>query len=172
MSQLGRKRSTLFCCRTLSVFALFLYVACAPIAAGQSQTLKTPHVLDALRFGTGWILIGALDVKTELWATILKHRVTQRLVASDSIVPLAGDILEITMELPVLIVDYESRGEENRLISPAGRVSSTSNMTGVMLSVGTSVIVEEIARDPLGNVKNVQRVFARVARAPRDPLRR
>ena len=149
----------------LSAAVLVFAVACAAVTAGNGQRPEAPHALDALRFGTGWVLLGFLDNESQLWTTILKHRVKERRVASDSIVPLPGDVLELSMELQVYIVDYQARGEENRLVSPADRMLTKDNLTGVTLLAGTEVVAEEVILDSPGY--NVQSVWARVTRPPR-----
>ena len=139
-------------------------VACASAPAAASQGAEEVHPLNKLRFGTGWILIGYLDSPSQLWATQLKHRLLKRRDARDSIVPVPGDVLEITASVNVEISNYRSLGEQDRLIAPTGKPFSRDDLTGVTLVPGTQVVVEEVVRD---RVLYTEAIWARVTRPTR-----
>jgi hypothetical protein len=104
-----------------------------------------------------------LDGKSKLWVTTLNHRVKQRQVASDSFVPIPGDILEITRDLEVVILDYKTRGEQNRFMPPTSRLLTRDDLWEVNIPAGTEVLVQDVVREP---VLYAEKVWARIARPP------
>jgi len=130
-------------------------VAPHPITA---KTTRRPNPLLKLRFGTGWLYLGDLDVKEQAWATVLKHEVEK------SVVPRPGDVLEITREHPVVIMDFRLTAEEGRLLSPAND-PDRRHLTGLNLPAGTKVKVEEVSRNHPVGPGPIQSVWVRVVAA-------
>jgi hypothetical protein len=57
--------------------------------------------------------------------------------------PRVGDVIEVTAEMSLRIVDFEMTRELRRLESPAGRVLTKTDSTGVSLPVGTRLKIRE-----------------------------
>lgn len=137
------------------------------VGVGSTQSLGVQAPPDSgwsrLRYRTGWILLGDVDVETQTWATTTRHVVKGSPPGHASTVPAVGDVLEITGPLQVVILDYKKRGETNRLRSPVGRRITDDDLTGVHLKPGMAVVVREIRHDQI--VPWLQGVWARVVPA-------
>ena len=105
-----------------------------------------PHALEGLHHRTGWILLGAFDVSSQRWASLLKHKSLPRDARPRLIVPSPGDAIEILSDSDVFIVDYGTRGEDLRLESPAAGSRTKSDATGIVLIPGTRLQVQRIER--------------------------
>lgn len=135
--------------------SLSLTVACVATCSGATQSPPGTDPWAALEHKTGWVYAGAIDRKESLWVTQLHHRYLDvvaepdRAFAFDSPTPLqsrmprVGDVIEVTAEMSLRIVDFEMTRELRRLESPAGRVLTKTDSTGVSLPVGTRLKIRE-----------------------------
>jgi hypothetical protein len=114
--------------------------------AGASLQNPPPHALAGLHHQNGWILIGAFDVSSQRWASLLKHTSVPRDGRPRPLVPSAGDTIEMVSEIDVYIVDYGTRGEDLRMESPALRRLTKADATGIVLTPGTRLQVQRIER--------------------------
>jgi hypothetical protein len=126
-----------------------------------SVHLQTPDDPWArLKFRTAWILLGEIDVPTQRWAVQLKHTFKAPPRSTDSIVVNPGDVLRITENQPLVILNYSKTGETARLQSPPLRGSARDSLTGVTLPPGSEVVVRAVARDE--RVGALQGIWVRV----------
>lgn len=121
-----------------------------------AQGSDVRHPLAALKNETGWVLLGAFDVDARAWASVLKHRRTEL----DPLVPKVGDVLTISMPQKVFIVGFKVNGERDYLASPALTPMSNDNLTGIVLPVDTTVVVQDVQRGQV--TARLQLVWARV----------
>jgi hypothetical protein len=138
--------------------ALCLTIACG--SAIQGKNIAQEHSLSALQHKTGCVLLGLLDTVSGKWATILKHQTREPSAASDRLIPEIGQELLITIPQDVYIVAYSVAGERDRLLSPADMPLSKDNATGVVLPIGSKVVVKDIGRGEVAGT--LQPVWARV----------
>ena len=137
----------------------WLIAALAVTLAGGCGESKGTGTWGPLRYKTGWIRLGYLVAGTENWATQAVYRPVG--AASDSAsIPKAGDVLEITKESLVIIVEFKSHGEDKRLTSPASRLLYQDDSTDINLRPGEQVRVQETQRGAAAD--GVQMVWARV----------
>lgn len=149
---------------------LSLLIGVSSASPDQASTSATG--LSILKYQTGWILVGSFDVKLGEWASLVHYRVLSRAVQNaDRDVLRKDDVVELTprSHYGVYIVNFEIDGENQRLVSPAGQIKHERNFTGVTLSPGTRLKVEEVSKDtPVGPL---QLVWARVSPAAAPSLR-
>jgi len=143
--------------RSIASTCLIICVMSMVVDPIRAQTAHEPHALSRLEFGTGWLLLGALDAKTKKWVTQLKHR-------GGDTVPRPGDILEMTDKHEVVIVDFAEHGERDRLISSKDRVGHNRDTTPIVLPPGARVKVEEVSESSV--LYTIIEVWARVVAAP------
>jgi hypothetical protein len=135
-------------------------------ASGHAQTSEDPWT--KLNSRTGWILLGEIDVPTQTWAVQLKHA-SKAPRPPHSIEVNPGDVLRITENQPVVILNYTLTGEMARLQPPPLRGSARDSLTGVTLPPGSEVVVRAVVRDEqVGRLQGIWvRVEPLVAAAPR-----
>jgi len=129
----------------------------AVIASAHPLTLQSgepSHPLSKLQFGTGWLMLGFFDTADKDWATVLKHKIGK------SILPVPGEILEIAREHPIIIMDFQLKGEASRLLSPAGQKMEKRHFTGLSLPPDSRVKVEEVDREDV--IGTSQAIWVRV----------
>jgi len=143
--------------RLISIFLVGLLCV-----STRAQPVIDPHVLSSLKFQTGWIMLGMRDVLVGEWATVLQYEVKSETNAPRGIyLSRAGDVLEVTADHRVYILDFATRGEALRFYSPAGRTDHPTNFTGVTLRPGTLVKIEDTHGGPIGG--SLQLIWARVS---------
>ena len=144
--------------RTLTVMTWLVASLAVTLATGCGASKET-GTWGPLRYKTGWIRLGYLVAGTENWATQGVYRPVG--AASDATsIPKAGDVLEITKESLVIIVEFKSHGEDKRLTSPASRLLYEDDSTDINLPPGEQVRVQETQRGAAAD--GVQMVWARV----------
>lgn len=100
---------------------------------------------------TAWTSLGTIDVNDN-WATVVEHRVLPSGEGKkDFRIPERDDLIELTAPLPLLIVDFRTSGEENRLMSPAGRALSKNDLTGITVPIGSRLRVHVVSVGPAIN---------------------
>jgi hypothetical protein len=112
---------------------------------------------------TGWVLLGDVDTKTNTWATTVRHTIKSPERSNPIGIPRRNDRIEITMEAQLVIVGFQTHGERDRALSPAGRLITKEDLTGIKLLPGTMVVVLDIRLDP--SRYGVQHVWAQVTAA-------
>lgn len=80
---------------------------------------------------SAWIFLGVLDAGSDEWRTAASHRVVEGDQAGA--LPKVGDVLELTIAAPLVIIDYRSSGENKLLVSPADRPGAADDVTGIVL---------------------------------------
>lgn len=126
-----------------------------------AQRGASPHPLTALQSGSGWVSIGILRVESQTLATVSKWEVVKRRSGRPGPFPGPHDVLRVTHEMGVVMLDYRSQGEANWMVSPADRMLGPADTTGVMLPPGTEVVVLEISPDT-PTAEGAQPFWARV----------
>src|SRR5574340_949010 len=143
--------------RTACAFVLiFTAAAILPTVAESASDAGWEH----LKYRTGWIFLGDLRVDSGSWGTQTKHRTRERSRGQSGVVPVPGDVLEITAPLDVVILKYSTVGEQYRLKSPAREAIHPGDLTGVRLPAGALVRVVEVRRSH--RVGAFQSIWARV----------
>lgn len=143
----------------LTALAVLLLAGCGTISAARPAPGET-HPLSSLRFRSGWLHLVLLDLESQQFMTNVTWEVARRRSVHPDALPRPGDVLRITTEDEVEIVDYQERGEADYLVSPGSRRRRRADLTGVKLPPATEVVVLEIFRDkPIGPT---QSIWARV----------
>src|SRR5580704_17088354 len=104
-------------------------IVIVPIAL-MFSTVPAADVWDMLSNRTGWIFLGDLNVAEKSWGTQVHHEIKERKKDGHSIIPEVGDRLRVTIALQLMIHGYQTRGEADRLVSPAGRVLTREDPVG------------------------------------------
>jgi len=144
------------------VVSLFLLVLLMGLSELRGQVGAAPKGLSSLKFQTGWVLLGSFDVSLKEWGSAVHFKViNKREQAANIYVPMRGDILEVTANHEVHIVNFAADHEAHRLQSPAGQTDHKRNYTGVTLSPQSTVKVEEVVRSSTAGTQ--QLVWARVS---------
>ena len=131
-----------------------LAIVVVSIALVLSSSLAS-DVWDMLSNRTGWILLGDLNVAEKTWGTQVHHEIKERKKKGNSIIPGVGDRLRVTIDLQLIILGYQTRGEADRLVSPAGRVLTREDLVGVV-AAGSVVEVLAVSRErPIGNLQGI-----------------
>ena len=94
------------------------------------------------------------------WASLLKHKTT-RSNGETPHLPQVGELIEITAQIEVYILDFETAGEEHLVGSPIGRVRANRDFTGVVLTPGMKVRIKRIDKGKVAG--SLQSVWALVA---------
>lgn len=141
-----------------AVLVLLFGSLVVPVAS--QRTGSAVHPLASLQRQSGWLYLALLDVESQEWASVVRWEVVQRRSGRRGTIPGPRDVLRMTREMDVQIVDYQERGEEHYLVSPGNRVRRLADLTGVKLPPGTKVVILEISEDtPVGGA---QSIWARV----------
>jgi hypothetical protein len=111
---------------------------------------------------TGWVFLGDVIVAQQSWGTQLHHEIAERKKPSSSIIPGVGDRLRITINLRLVILDYQKRAEERRLESPADHRITKDDLVGF---VETGALVEVLEVSHERQIGPLQGVWARVTPA-------
>ena len=89
------------------------------------------------------------------WGTQVHHEIKERKKAGHSIIPEVGDRLRVTIDLQLVILGYQKKGEADRRVSPAGRVLTKEDLVGVV-TTGSVIEVLDVSRErPIGNLQGV-----------------
>ena len=142
----------------LTAVACLVAAGAVTLGAGCGRS-KGTGTWGPLEHKTGWIRLGYLVAGTENWATQAIYRPVAASADSTSI-PRTGDVVEITKESLVIIVEFKSHGEDKRLTSPATRLLYEDDSTDINLQPGEQVRVQETQRGAPAD--GVQMVWARV----------
>lgn len=143
------------CVRVALAIALTSLTQLAHAVENRGMHQELGRSLRDLRSRSGWILLGSLDVGSNRWASLLKHK-TAGPGGGTPQLPSVGDVIEVTARLEVYILEYERRGEERLLDSPIGLVRAIRDFTGVVLAPGTQVRVERIEKGKVtGSLQSV-----------------
>jgi hypothetical protein len=108
---------------------------------------------------TAWIYLGLWDEGSAHWRTLLSHESVGAVTPGGSI-PARGDIIRITHPQMLYILDYQNRGESRNRESPAGKLLTSADETGVGLEQGALVEILEIGT--ARNSGELRSVWARV----------
>jgi hypothetical protein len=147
-------RADVSVCLTIAI-ALTSLAHLTQAAESRGADQQSVRSLRDLRTGSGWVLLGSLDVGSNKWASLLKHKTDGRGDGTPHL-PSAGDVIEVTARLEVYILEYERLGEERLLESPVGVVRATRDFTGVVLTPGTRLRVERIEKGKVtGSLQSV-----------------
>src|SRR5688572_17920475 len=131
--------------RICATLLLALTVGCAR----EDGTSESQSGLDRLSQRTGWMLIADVDAATSAPMTGLRHRIanSSRERNDRRSLPRVGDILEITMPVKIVIVNFRKTGEDERFTPPTNRALTADDLTPVVLPAGARVRVDEIRID-------------------------
>lgn len=110
---------------------------------------------------TGWISLGYLRRSGDEWATEVYHELVRRSPGPSSLIPVRGDALRLKKAFPLYLTGYGQTGEARRLESPANRILTDSDATGIRLPPGAVVCVEDVAWETV--VEHMGAVWVRVA---------
>ena len=103
----------------------------------------------ALHHKTGWVLMGLLSLKSyepfNIGSVHPFEFVRRRTETGRSELPVAGDIIRLRVDLEVVILDFATTGESNRLVPPTTRqqLRHLADHTGLYLLAGTAIVVED-----------------------------
>jgi hypothetical protein len=107
--------------------------------------------LDTLPNRSGWLLLGALT-ESGAWATAPKHLLVAD--GTDS-VPKPRDLIRVTAEQDVLILDFAQTKDSRYLEPPANRPLSAADRTGVVLQPNTVVRVQRVFEEKPSGIRGV-----------------
>lgn len=138
----------------LGVLAILLPVAADAYAASDPWSTLTAK--------NAWIFLGEWDKRDAEWATQPSHVVKHRTSRHPSALPQVGDVLEIRQDAELLILGFRSTGEARRNESPAGRVQTADNLTGLILKNGYNVRVRRVVLESHKMSREMQGVWALV----------
>lgn len=120
-----------------------------------------------LRFKTGWIRLGAVDVRQ--YDDMLVEQPHVLRVDSLEIhrfrLPRLNDHVEVVVPEQLLIRDFARFRERRRLVPPVRAAASSGDETGVVLPVGTKLKIVALVRETPTET-GLQMVLARVVPAP------
>lgn len=120
---------------------------------------RAAHPLDELRNRTGWIVIGVVDLRQydDMLAEQPHFARVNGLEEHRFRIPRIGDLVRVlSAREEILIRDFGSKGERERLKAPLLGPALKGEGTGVFLPQGTIVRVVALARqEPLQDLQNV-----------------
>lgn len=135
----------------VSLALTFIWFGCLPRPIHEPRKSNGWAILQNR---TAWLYLGDVTASEESWATQIRH--ADESGNTNRVVPQPGDVIRITSEIELLILEYRTRGEELRLRSPADRILTTKDRTGITLGSDSKVRIEEIQLEtPAGGLKGV-----------------
>ena len=110
------------------------------------EDLRSTAPLESLRYRTGWIWVGVLH-PGDVWDLPEEKRFEFAATPSPNrVVPRVGDRIRMTSDCPIIILDYGSRGESLRHVSPTSRRygGDITSLTGARAQAGHSYRVADV----------------------------
>lgn len=135
-----------------------------PVAAGSGQRGdEEREAFGVLQHRTGWVLLGLVSVETGLLDVDFEGKPYDFEVVSrdpslpGDTTPRIGDRIRATSTWRLVILDYGTSGEKNRLVSPTTRkMLSPSDKTNLAVRAGTVVQVQDVQ---LSEPKGLSRIL-------------
>lgn len=116
-----------------------------------------------LKEDTAWIVLGYIEGGSGNWVTLPAYDIVRRRVPGDPRMPTVGDVLSVTHDISLYILDFKNSGESRRLEWPGGRQLEDADLTGVVLKPGMRAVVEEVRLDTGSRCDTACAVWARVS---------
>ena len=110
------------------------------------EDLRSMAPLESLRSRTGWIWVGVLH-PGDVWDLPEEKRFEFTATPPpDRVVPRVGDRIKMTSDCEITILDYGSRGESLRYVSPTTRRygGDITSLTGALAQAGHSYRVADV----------------------------
>ena len=151
----------------LRVKSCITFVICSVLclltsARSESPAFQSPEG-NQLVHKAGWISIGYLRRNGDKWATEVYHEFLRRPSGPPSLIPAKGDVLRLKKAFPLYLTGYGQTGEARRLESPANRILTDSDATGIRVPAESVVCVEDVAWETV--VEHMGAVWFRVTPA-------
>jgi hypothetical protein len=132
---------------TIVLVVTYLCAPCGALSPGQAAH-ERPDAFTVLHHKTGWVLIGVLSLKSyepyNIGSVHPFEFVRRRTETGRSELPVAGDVIRPRVDLEVVILDFATTGESNRLVPPTTRQKgSPADLTGLYVLAGTAIVVED-----------------------------
>ena len=150
----------------------FVLVAASLVAWTIVPVVQQVRTFDDLEHRTGWICLGLID------ATYDEHMLMSAPVAVEETAPRehrfklarAGYVIELLRDEPLLIRDYKTRGEEERLWAPVRypevlESERGADETGIILPAKSRFLLAVVAKSP-PSPRGTMGVFGRLEPAP------
>ncbi len=126
---------------------VLLSVACFCVPETHA-TQEAGSPLETLAYKTGWIDLGEVltrDSKTWATASSPTFEIVGKAPSPKVLLPKRGERIRLITRLPIILVDFASLGEANRLTAPLRTHHvGPGDQTGLFLEVGTIVEVRAI----------------------------
>ena len=146
--------------RATAGLLLSIVLGCvSPALSGQ----ETNSPWKALKEDTAWIVLGYIEGGSDNWVTLPAYDIVRRELPGDPRVPAIGDVLSVTHDISLYILDFKNSGESRRFDWPGGRQLEDADLTGGVLKPGMRAVVKEVRRDIGSRCKTACAVWARVA---------
>jgi hypothetical protein len=120
----------------------------------QYGSLEPTTSIEELRYKTGWVAIGTMALKRDVWVDEWKDEPPFEFVAGSSAarpLPRRNDRIRLKKDSEAAILDFGWQGEALRHVSPTTRPRGThvSDWTGARVAAGTAYTVADVTFEPI-----------------------